>query len=299
MTTDDATRATATRRLPIDARVADLLARMDRAEKVAQLGSFWAFDVVHEDGLDAARLAELAGDGIGQVTRLAGSTNLRPVEVAETANAIQRYLVEDTRLGIPAIVHEECLHGLIAWAAPCFQQSIGAAASFDPDVVAADGRHDPAADAPDRGPPCARAGPRHRARPALGPDRGDLRRGPVPRRRARLRLHRGPPGPRPRRGRGRHRQAHGRPRAGRGRAQPGARPHRPARAPRRAAVPVRGGRPARPDRQHDAGLLRRRRRAVPRLDRAARPGSCAANGASTASSPPTTSASRCSPRPIG
>ena len=36
-------------------------------------------------------------------------------------------------LGIPAIIHEECLHGLIAWAAPCFQQSIGAAASFDPD----------------------------------------------------------------------------------------------------------------------------------------------------------------------
>ena len=122
---------------PVDARVADLLARMTRAEKVAQLGSFWAFEVVHADGLGLDRLAELAGDGIGQVTRLAGSTNLRPVEVAETANAIQRYLVEGTRLGIPAIVHEECLHGLIAWAAPCFQQSIGAAASFDPGVVAA------------------------------------------------------------------------------------------------------------------------------------------------------------------
>src|SRR5262245_45021588 len=95
--------------LPIDARVADLLARMTRAEKIAQLGSFWAFEVVRESGLDAARLAELAGDGIGQITRLAGSTNLRPVEVAVTANAIQDYLVEETRLGIPAIIHEECL----------------------------------------------------------------------------------------------------------------------------------------------------------------------------------------------
>ncbi len=45
--------------------------------------------------------------------------------------------MEDTRLGIPAIVHEECLHGLMAWDAPCFQQSIGAAASFDPSAVAA------------------------------------------------------------------------------------------------------------------------------------------------------------------
>jgi beta-glucosidase len=123
--------------LHIDERVADLLARMTRAEKVAQLGSFWAFEVVNDTGLDDDRLAELARDGIGQITRLAGSTNLRPIEVAHTANQIQDHLVEETRLGIPAIVHEECLHGLIAWAAPCFQQSIGAAASFDPDVVAA------------------------------------------------------------------------------------------------------------------------------------------------------------------
>jgi beta-glucosidase len=121
--------------LPIDARVADLLGRMTRAEKVAQLGSFWAFEVVGTDGLDADRLTVLADHGIGHVTRLAGSTNLRPAEVAETANAIQRQLVERTRLGIPAIIHEECLHGLIAWAAPCFQQSIGAAATFDPKVV--------------------------------------------------------------------------------------------------------------------------------------------------------------------
>jgi beta-glucosidase len=123
--------------LPIDVRVADLLGRMTRAEKVAQLGSFWAFEVVGDQGLDVDRLAALAAGGIGQITRLAGSTNLRPIEVAATANAIQRHLAEATRLGIPAIIHEECLHGLIAWAAPCFQQSIGAAASFDPDAVRA------------------------------------------------------------------------------------------------------------------------------------------------------------------
>jgi beta-glucosidase len=123
--------------LAVDTRVADLLSRMTRAEKLAQLGSFWAFEVVGPDGLDVPRLDALAADGIGQITRLAGSTNLRPMEVAEVANAIQRRLIEGTRLGIPTIIHEECLHGLIAWAAPCFQQSIGAAASFDPAAVAA------------------------------------------------------------------------------------------------------------------------------------------------------------------
>jgi beta-glucosidase len=123
--------------LSIDVRAADLLGRMTRAEKVAQLGSFWAFEIAGDEGLDAARLAALAGDGIGHITRLAGSTNLLPAEVARVANAIQRQLVEETRLGIPAIIHEECLHGLIAWGAPCFQQSIGAAATFDPDTVTA------------------------------------------------------------------------------------------------------------------------------------------------------------------
>src|SRR5450756_1930480 len=121
--------------LAVDDRVADLLGRMTVEEKIAQLGSIWAFEIVGDDGLNGRKLDELLGAGLGEITRLAGSTNLQPAEVARTANEIQRYLVERTRLGIPAIVHEECLHGLLAWAAPCFQQAIGAAASFDPELL--------------------------------------------------------------------------------------------------------------------------------------------------------------------
>ncbi len=178
----------------VDERVADLLPRMTRAEKLAQIGSFWAFEVVGDDGLDRVRLAALAEDGLGELTRLAGSTNLRPAEVAATANAIQRFLVEETRLGIPAIIHEECLHGLLAWAAPCFQQSIGAAAAFDTAHRRRRRLDHPPPDADDRRAPRPGSRPRHRARPALGPDRGDLRRRPVPRRGAGLRVRHGPPG---------------------------------------------------------------------------------------------------------
>ena len=64
----------------------------------------------------------------------------------------------------------------------------------------------------------------------------------------------------------------------------------PARAARRAAVPVRGGGPRVGPGERHARLLRRGRRALPRVDRAADRRSCAASGASTASSPPTTSA---------
>ena len=121
--------------LAVDDRVGDLLGRMTVEEKIAQLGSIWAFEIVGDDGLNGRKLDELLGAGLGEITRLAGSTNLQPAEVASTANEIQRYLVDRTRLGIPAIVHEECLHGLLAWAAPCFQQAIGSAASFDPELL--------------------------------------------------------------------------------------------------------------------------------------------------------------------
>ncbi len=116
-------------------RVSDLVARMTPDEKIAQLSAVWAFEVVGESDLDLDRLRALAGHGIGEITRLAGSTNLRPLEVARAANEIQRFLVEETRLGIPAIIHEESLHGLLALGAACFQQSIGAGATFDPDLV--------------------------------------------------------------------------------------------------------------------------------------------------------------------
>ena len=116
-------------------RVSDLVARMTPDEKIAQLSAVWAFEVVGESDLDLDRLRALAGHGIGEITRLAGSTNLRPLEVARAANEIQRFLVEQTRLGIPAIIHEESLHGLLALGAACFQQSIGAGATFDPDLV--------------------------------------------------------------------------------------------------------------------------------------------------------------------
>jgi beta-glucosidase len=121
----------------VDERVADLLGRMTLDEKLAQVGAIWAFEFIGDEGVDDARLAGLAPHGIGHITRLAGSTNLLPPDVARAADAIQRHLLERTRLGIPALIHEECLHGLLAWGAPSFQQSIGAAATFDPPLTEA------------------------------------------------------------------------------------------------------------------------------------------------------------------
>ena len=124
--------------LSIDARVADLLIRMTLEEKIAQLGSVWSFELFRsETEVDPERVRARLADGIGHISRVAGATNLDAVGAAEAGNAIQRFLVEETRLGIPAILHEETLHGLLARDAPAFQQSIGAAAAFDAGLVEA------------------------------------------------------------------------------------------------------------------------------------------------------------------
>ena len=120
---------------PIEERVDDLLGRMTTDEKIAQLGSSWSFELLTAMSLDEVKAAQKLGQGIGQITRIAGATNLGQSASAELANEIQRFLIEKTRLGIPVIVHEECLHGLLARESVCFPQSIGQAATWEPELV--------------------------------------------------------------------------------------------------------------------------------------------------------------------
>ena len=121
----------------ISVRVADLLERMSLQEKLAQLGSIWSHELLDHDAYDEAKVKANLANGIGQLTRVAGATNLDQREVAKLANKLQKFLVEETRLGIPAIVHEECLHGLLARECVCFPQSINQGAAWNPELTEA------------------------------------------------------------------------------------------------------------------------------------------------------------------
>jgi beta-glucosidase len=116
-------------------RVAALLARMTLDEKLAQLGCVWCSALFDGDGFSSRKARTHLANGIGEITRIGATTGLRPGERAAFANAIQRFLVDETRLGIPAIVHEESTAGLCARDATQFPQAIGLAATWDPDLV--------------------------------------------------------------------------------------------------------------------------------------------------------------------
>ena len=115
----------------------DLLSRMTLDEKVAQLGSIWSFQVLDEETLDRSEAQRLLKLGIGQITRVGGATSLAPAESARLANEIQHYLAAETRLGIPAIIHEECCSGYMARNATCFPQTIGLASTWEPELAEA------------------------------------------------------------------------------------------------------------------------------------------------------------------
>src|SRR5689334_25136635 len=127
---------------------------MTLEEKVAQLGSRWVGadtrveEVADEDGTlnvapmqdvfaagAAVTLTDASRHGLGHLTRVYGSV---PVSAAEGAAELvrqQRVVIEGSRLGIPALVHEECLTGFTSYGATVYPAAIAWGATFDPDLV--------------------------------------------------------------------------------------------------------------------------------------------------------------------
>ncbi|MGA2183805.1 MAG: glycoside hydrolase family 3 N-terminal domain-containing protein [Bryobacteraceae bacterium] len=117
-------------RLPIEQRVADLLARMTLEEKCAELYPAFTHQFI---------------DPTGQFTNEAAQKALRQMyddaahmdshDGAVLRNAAQRYLVEKTRLGIPEIFMGEALHGFMSYGATSFPQALALASTWDPAQV--------------------------------------------------------------------------------------------------------------------------------------------------------------------
>jgi beta-xylosidase len=129
---------------PVDERVADLLARMTLAEKIAQLGSVWMGASGDGDGVapmmdlfsdELSPLDEVVSNGLGQLTRVFGTRPVSPAAGMRALAALQARVVGASRFGIPAVAHEECLTGFAAWTATIFPTPLAWGASFDPALV--------------------------------------------------------------------------------------------------------------------------------------------------------------------
>ncbi len=129
--------------LPVEDRINDLLPRMTLEEKVAQLTSTMPMLGFNSDSetsfidKDGKFLPEGAArffkHGIGQISR--PGIRLGPGEMAEFTNTVQKWVVENTRLGIPVMFHEEALHGLATAKATSFPQAIALASTWNTDLV--------------------------------------------------------------------------------------------------------------------------------------------------------------------
>lgn len=118
-----------------NARIESLLSQMTLDEKLAQLGSYWFFELQTDSELDSEKVASKLKHGIGQITRIAGASTLDPKSAATTANRLQEFLMNETRLGIPALLHEECCSGAMVLGGTMYPQIIGLTSTFRPELA--------------------------------------------------------------------------------------------------------------------------------------------------------------------
>jgi beta-glucosidase-like glycosyl hydrolase len=136
--------------LSIAQRVSDLLGRMTLPEKIAQMHSCWL--ILSADGNHRIRtdafcqtattndIKEMLRLGVGEITRPLGTRPVDPKEGVRALNGLQKFLVEETRLGVPAISHEECLTGLMVKGATLFPSALNYGSTWNPNLIEAVGK---------------------------------------------------------------------------------------------------------------------------------------------------------------
>lgn len=132
----------------IDKRTKDLVGRMTLEEKVGQLMCPYGWEMYVRKG-DSIYLSDTFKEAVGERkvgmlwatfradpwTRRDYETGLTPATAARLANMMQRYVIENTRLGIPMFLAEEAPHGHMAIGATVFPTALGQASTWNPELI--------------------------------------------------------------------------------------------------------------------------------------------------------------------
>ncbi|WP_063850587.1 glycoside hydrolase family 3 N-terminal domain-containing protein [Flammeovirga sp. SJP92] len=115
--------------LPIETRVKDLVSRMTLEEKIQQLDMYSGGDLTKEGILEVKKVKQMLGD------KSVGSIHDYYPENAALSNEVQKYFVEETRLGIPVLFIEEALHGYQGKKSTAFPVPIGMGSMWDVELM--------------------------------------------------------------------------------------------------------------------------------------------------------------------
>lgn len=149
-------------KLPATVRAKDLLSRMNQKEKIGQLSTLFGWEMYTKDvkkaagetGVDVPAVSEkfkkaITEQHIGMLwgtlradpwTKKTLNTGLSPKEAIAATNAIQKYGIDHSRLGIPLLLAEEAAHGLMAIGSTVFPTGIGQASTWNDSLINEVGR---------------------------------------------------------------------------------------------------------------------------------------------------------------
>jgi beta-glucosidase len=116
---------------PVEERLDDLIGKMTLREKIAQL----TCRIVASGAEAEAMVRESLADGIGTMSYLSLALTGDNQKDMDFLKEVQRFLVEETLLGIPALVHSEGIAGAQIPGATTFPQSLGLAATWEPELA--------------------------------------------------------------------------------------------------------------------------------------------------------------------
>lgn len=126
-------------KLPVEARVKDLLSRMTPEEKFWQMfmipGDLSQGKEKYKTGIFGFQVSTAGQNANAAGQMLSYAAGASAVETAEMVNEMQRFFIGESRLGIPIIPFDEALHGLVRRGATAFPQSIALAATWNTELM--------------------------------------------------------------------------------------------------------------------------------------------------------------------